>query len=156
MVKKFILVIVVLFAFQSVKSQDTIVPSYKKNLIYPSLGLMEDGIFITLGLNYERQLFKVEKFNFNVKANYNIWGAWAVSGDFYSFSLNSYRSFRSHHVGLELGYVFIKYDYEEGISSDSEPMGSLGYKFQKPDRHFLFKMYISTWGTYNLGVGVAF
>ena len=138
--------------------QDSIIKKYRKNLVYPNLGIIEEGeLFFTLGLNYERYLFTCKFLNFDAKVSYNYWAAWSAGGKSFSIALNTIKSFKNHHIESCAGYIFItdSFGKDKPVYSN-EPLLSLGYKYQKPGDWFVGKLYFATWSTINIALGFAF
>ena len=154
---RIISILFISFVFQCAISRDLSSNTYRKNEIYPNIGIIEGGeLFVTLGVNYERHLLNTKIINFNWKLNYSYWAAWCAGGDYYSLSLNTYKSFTNHHIEFCSGYVFITDSFgKDKPENYNEPLFSLGYKYQKPKGRLIFKIYFATWSAINLGIGIA-
>lgn len=124
-------------------SQDTIVKSGKfSDLNSVQLELLGPaGIY---SLNYERILWNGSGWKTTAQVGFSILGTREWSGINFPISVNQLKSFRNHHIEMGIGtvanLVFHKtvingYQWESYMHFN----GRLGYRYQNPDGHFLFR-----------------
>jgi hypothetical protein len=123
----------------------------KKNAIYLSA---ERFLLVGANLSYERNLFNPDitfiRF-INARVSYGWWLSIAAGGSNYAFTLHSISGLNNHHIEGVLGlsiYVDCKGYNRELCKNDDVsikkyilplPQVGLGYRYQKPDGHIIFR-----------------
>ncbi len=156
-------------------SQDTN-PEYNKNTVFITVGSF--GILGGANLNYERFIFKTNKSilsSFWLKAGGGYWYEWVDNGTQFYISAEGLTGHNNSHIEYGLGITSL-YDaesyrinvsnYESGHESkrptkwgetDITAIGNLGYRYQKPKGHFIFRTgIISTPIALYISLGVVF
>lgn len=142
----------------------------KKNVIQGSVGTIY--FFSGAQLNYERQLIQFEENTVSgLWANVGI-GAWGVihaSGPFQHLSASLLSGNNNNHFELTFGLSRYKTNVSTPIdggfsnpqpnkpsNADFTPIGSMGYRFQKPGGGFVFRCGIAYPPTPYIGIGASF
>lgn len=90
-------------------------------------------------LNYERLLINKNKTKTLLRAGLSLYPQHTTSSFLMPVSLNELISFKSHH--LELGAGMLYMNNGGGILKNHDLFGTftLGYRYQKPGSHFMYK-----------------
>ena len=146
----------------------------KKNAIYVTLGTV--SLAGAYNINYERMIVGFDQGSVQglwAKAGVGYWGVWSVGGPYQSLTLGILTGPKSSHFELNAGVARMVnqqgYDNAELINGDNpeqpplrsdyidiNPVGSMGYRYQKPGGHFLFRAGLGYPETLYVGLGVAF
>lgn len=108
----------------------------KKNIIYGTLGYA--GLYGVANANYERVLSQRKAGFFNyylMRFGFGHWVAWGGGGNHGVAGITGLTGIGKSHLEIHLGLATI---YDE-TSSRLLPAGSVGYRFQKPGGHFIFR-----------------
>lgn len=129
----------------------------KKNAVYGTIGTV--GVYGVVEGNYERMIAEPAKgfiTSYWVRVGYGGWYNWEDSGPLFVIGLSGLTGVKKSHAEFNIGFT-TSYDpdsYDIGVSnanysgepkpSKSEyrqnlPAASLGYRFQKPNGHFIFR-----------------
>jgi len=113
------------------------------------------GIWLAGSLNYSRIMTDPsKKFNLEFRGGFSRWIAWAAKGYGFTGTINLLYGKGSSHLELDLGGGFLfepQTSYEHLL-----PIINIGYRYQKPPGHFLFKITAGSWGFGNLVLGYSF
>ncbi|MFP4094735.1 MAG: hypothetical protein ACLFUB_09630 [Cyclobacteriaceae bacterium] len=144
----------------------------KKNVVQLTGGYLV--FWAGFQLNYERQVLSFQKESLAglwAKAGIGGWGVRANAGGPYqhlSLGLMSGHDNSHFELNLGLGRIYNKTGFanhdqiwgpEPANKSryvDFYPVGALGYRYQKPDGHFLFRCGLGYPETLYMGIGAAF
>jgi len=152
--------IILLLISNTIASQDVKPDSAQlkmfNNAIYGSVGSLI-GYYNNVNIYYER-MFQRKPYRSRiitlVKAGYGGWSSpWGGKGSYILGQCGILTGVKKHHFELSAGLI--------KFFSDSEKIetllsGSLGYRSQKPDGHFIFRTGVSWPETIYLGFGVSF
>lgn len=123
------------------------------NAIYGSVGI--GGLYFTATAYYERmfqrnvQKSKIATF---VKLGYGGAAYWGGESPYVLGQFGILTGVRKHHMEVSAGLVHSPDD-----SYVSSPLsGSIGYRFQKPDGHFIFRTGVGWPEALYVGLGVSF
>ena len=109
-----------------------------KNNIYGDVGFGVFNLAFVLRLNYERQIFQKNTIKLMGRTGIGYWSDWDVSGLEIPFTLQAIFFKSASHIELGIGaslYTSFSEDW-----SDFPVMVNFGYRFQKPDKGFLFRI----------------
>ncbi len=127
-------------------------------------------IFSGITLTYERNIFLTRKSEWNVKAGYGthvvLWGA---PGDHFYFAPTFISNNKNHHFEASLGIsaIFDKEHYQYYINDpdideplsyflDWYPSTYAGYRYKKPNGHFIFRAGLGWPEQLAIGIGFSF
>ena len=129
----------------------------KKNAVY-----LTGGSVLAYGAaegNYERLLGESARgflSSYWVRAGYGVWYNWEDSGNLFVIGLSALTGRKKSHAEFNIGFT-TKYDpdsYDIGVNNaqlsgeqlpskseyrENQMAGSIGYRFQKPGGHFIFR-----------------
>jgi hypothetical protein len=119
------------------QKKDTVnnVFTYKNNLQIELLG--HEMLYC---LHYERVLLNLQKYKTNAQIGIEYFAKKSLSEFRIPFMLTEIRSFNMHHIEVGLGFVFVKSHIYFGDKIFTSGQGRLGYRFQKPNGRFLFRV----------------
>ena len=149
-------------AYSQNNEADTNSPSLKKNVIYGTLGV--GGISVING-NYERKLFESTKKQFISSAWWKLgYGVWAEffgdTGSNITTGLTALTGSKKGHLELNLGFTsyigaeaFRPFPTAYGKNS---VVGSIGFRFQKPNGIFVFRTGVGYPDSFYLSFGFGF
>nr|WKN38260.1 hypothetical protein K4G66_06040 [Tunicatimonas sp. TK19036] len=155
---------------------DSVHVGLKKNVVHISAGFVPlRGAY---NLNYERMIAELSKSFINsilLRVGGGEWGAWAVGGSHLVGGVSILTGSRKGHVEFNAGLtrLYDRLGYEGHIESNLlfnnneppppksqfvyyYPAGALGYRYQKPGGHFVFRTGIGYPETIYIGFGAAF
>ena len=150
------------------QKSDTLTKEFKNN-IYPgiSLGLM----WGSLNVNYERKIFGFGTEHWTpvwMRLTYGKWGVWGASGIGGQATINLIPSEKPFHPEAGLGVTVLYIQESENHDRDpneppadynhfwARPAVNLGFRYQHPAKHFLFRMGAAFPEGAYLGMGVHF
>ena len=127
---------------------DTVKVGLRKNVVHGTL-----GIYLLANVNYERMLgtSKDRGSSFWLRGGYGVYQTWGEEGTHYLIELTTLFFPGSSHLEASVGFVsmFAKSGYESDLSMgvpqaksvyrDNSIAGVIGYRFQKPTGHFVFR-----------------
>jgi hypothetical protein len=116
---------------------DTTQSGLKKNVIYGSLGVFP--FWGTLNGNYERLVAeRKDKFfkSYWLKFGGGYWISWGVWGPHFMTGLTTLTGSKNSHLELSAGLTVLLDDWDLYYIG---PSGTIGYRFQKPGGHFIFR-----------------
>jgi hypothetical protein len=152
---------------------DSLRHSFKNN-IYPEVGYWLIGGSVTI--NYERMIFQTGKIStarFFLRAGYGYWAFWTGGGPAGILAFNIVLFNKAHHLETGPGIVVL---YDNSKNHDDifrppdpneqphswreniiyTPEINIGYRYQKPGKHFIFRIGLSyPEGVYS-GLGISF
>lgn len=169
-----LLAIAILLSFTSSAQEAETQPGLKRNVVYGTLGTIV--LYAVANATYERMIIeRNNKFisSYWVRLSGGTWGAWGPQGgSHYLAGFTALTGSKNSHIELHLGIntMFDKISYDEDISNpdfsnpdikkteywDITPSGALGYRFQKPGGHFLFRAGFGFPETAYLSLGFCF
>ena len=150
-----ILIIAFIFMYKNAESQEIETDvKFRTNAIYGNVGIFP--IYGTAILNYERNLNQ-NTFNRNIssllKFGFGEYLAWAVGGEIVLAQYGLMFFPANHHLEVGIGATY----YINGDMGDLFfPAVNVGYRFQKPGGHLIFRTGISIPEAAHLGIGFAF
>jgi hypothetical protein len=174
-------VLIALFlVFNLVHAQENMGPAasggiLKSNAIGVSGGFFP--IYTVLNFHYERRVFNTEKGFFKtyfVRASGGNWDSMSYGGHHAGLSACGLTGLGKHHFELRIGAISIletgRYNNEKNNPNnfpDQQPVlfknyvlfwpsGSMAYRFQKPDRPFIFRVGAGYPEAVFVGLGLAF
>lgn len=106
----------------------------KKNIIYATVGFA--GLYGAINANYERIIIQKDRGffkNYLVRVGGGVWAEWSGEGRYAVAGLTGLTGVNKHHLEIHLGMAYRSW-YD-----DVTPAGGLGYRFQKPGGHFVFR-----------------
>jgi len=127
----------------------------KKNTIYLSLGYVP--MWAAVNINYERMVYHNQNWFFNsfyAKLGGGYFETWGYSGPNFNGGLTVLSGKKNSHLEIDGGIAVIIDDWNGDV--DVYPGGALGYRFQKPGGHFVFRTGIGYPESFYLSFGVAF
>ncbi len=180
--EKILIITAFIISCQSSYSQhaasDSTQAGLRKNAVHALIGYLPAPYF-AYDVSYERMLFDIRKGILNsiwAKASWGGWGTWGEGGNFQRLGMSMLSGAGAGHIEINLGMVrrydrvgyddasYI-YDPQNGrIPTSVEksdyvsfaPSGAIGFRFQQPGGHFLFRFGIGYPEMIYLGLGVAF
>lgn len=147
-----------LISIYSIGQDNDLKKEYTNNTIYVTVG--SAGITGGANINYERNILRIDNRFLSslwLKVGGGIWWNWADLGSQYTVSAVGLSGRGNNHFEYSLGvtglyngfcYDLGNIDYNAGLRStkptkwdytDVFPIGSLGYRYQKPNGHFVFR-----------------
>ena len=118
----------------------------KKNVIYGTLGVDIEDTYVTFLGNYEHMIFELPNSFFQsfwIRIGAGPWAAFdANGGTNYVSTLSAVMGKRSAHLEIGSGVLFT---YDSGtkmfhpLVNDRHLAGNLGFRFQRPGGHFVFR-----------------
>jgi len=136
------------------------------DLVNPPTGLKKNTIFLSLGfvpmwaaanINYERMVYENRNWFFNsfyAKVGGGYFETWGYSGPNFNGGLTVLSGKKNSHLELDGGIAIIIDDWDGDV--DIYPGGALGYRFQKPGEHFVFRSGIGYPESFYVSFGLAF
>ena len=106
----------------------------KRNIFYGTVGFA--GLYGAVGGNFERIIVEKDKGffkNYLLRVGGGAWAEWGGDGSFVVTGLSGLTGVLNHHLEIHLGLAYRSY-YDSVV-----PAGGLGYRFQKPGGHFVFR-----------------
>jgi len=93
------------------------------------------------GLNYAVILNKTpDPFHIEIRAGVGLWDGWATNGPYLVCTVNLLTGKHSNHLEIVLGQgLMIEKDY-----MNSMLLVNIGYRYQNPEKRFLFKVTCGT------------
>ena len=172
---KFSLVLFSLFLFSKTHSQSNSSDPLKPNIVYGTYGL------VTINGAYERLIAtpKEKRFftSYWTKIGYGYWSEpFGGRGNNFSLSATALTGSKNNHFEMNLGAssFFDRLNYDIGVSNSMiivggsgitppksdyrfiRPTGAIGYRFQKPGGHFVFRTGIGFPDVVYLSLGFCF
>jgi hypothetical protein len=136
-----ILLAVLILMVCSTHAQDT-----NKFVKLNSVQLELGGHGLVYSLNYERILLNYNRFKLAGQVGFSYYPPFTGFIDYWiPISINGMFSIRNHHIELGSGFIINRVSsrdfYNNAIDWDWEGFLSarIGYRYQKPDGHFLFR-----------------
>jgi hypothetical protein len=139
------LLIVILFAIISleVSGQALAKPISRSFMNNNSLQFELFGHGLLYSINYERVLINGQQFKTTAQGGLSYYPpSTGLRTVWIPLSINQLISFNEHHLELGLGHIFTQDYTHTNRVSKWEPLGSLrlGYRYQKPEARFLFRV----------------
>ncbi|NOY37274.1 MAG: hypothetical protein GXO83_06830 [Chlorobi bacterium] len=132
--KRQILLIILTILVMNLYSQESDIANKSftgKNSL--QIELLGNGFLYSL--NYERVLLNGGKFKTTGQVGYSMMG---MGGQMFPLALTELISFNRNHVEIGIGYSFADY-------LTSRLTGRIGYRYQKPDGHLVFRIAFMPW-----------
>lgn len=130
-------------------------PGLKKNVVSGTVGTVP-GSWLVLAGSYERMIAERKDNFFNshwIKASGGNFASWEASGPLIFVGMTSLIGAKINHIELNYGLTLLG-----NLSSPYYfgPAGALGYRYQKPRGHFVFRAGIGYPEAFFLTLGFAF
>lgn len=126
----------------------------KNNSIYGGVG--SSGFFSFTATGYLERIIKQKMWNKNissfVKVGYGGETHWAGGSKYFLAHFGLLTGANKHHLELSLGPVFFKGD----LKGELPMSGTIGWRVQEPEGHFIFRMGASWPEAVYLGLGFSF
>ncbi|WP_018478449.1 hypothetical protein [Pontibacter roseus] len=149
-------------------------PGLKKNAVHATLGTI--GLMGAYTFSYDRNVIEFDKGVLQgiwARAGAGGWASWTSGGPYQSVTVGVLTGRKSSHVEFHAGAARMfdrsAYDDEKDLRdyyadpkpaksefTDIRAVGSLGYRYQKPGGHFLFRVGAGFPETAYVGLGIAF
>ena len=132
----------------------------KRNVVYGDVGFFLLGG--SINLNYEHILKERKNGFLSLKGTYGQWVFWDIYGDLFSVTADFVHGKQDHHMEIDVGAVLLvevdSYNEHRRWEGNVIPLPVLfgGYRFQKPDGHFVFKTGLGFPSVVQVGIGYAF
>ena len=126
-----------------------------KNAIYASAGFVP--IWGAININYERMLINSpEKFlkSWWFRIGGGKWATWGIEGPHFVSTITALTGSKNNHLELSAGITILNDNYDN--ENSAYPAGNIGYRFQKPGGHFIFRTGMSFPETLYLSLGTSF
>lgn len=141
------------FSFGQSDSTDTKKPNKQlnKNAIYGNVGV--GGFYFTAIGYYERIMRQTDKSATFLKTGFGPYAVWGYGGNILLFQYGALFGKKSHHLETGIGVcAFIEGDMEGFYPLSA----TVGYRIQRSQGHFLFRMGASFPEAIYMGFGVSF
>ncbi|MBN3582162.1 hypothetical protein JYB64_07165 [Algoriphagus aestuarii] len=137
---------------QSAPEQDPV--QLYKNGLYGSLGFA--GIYASATSNYERMV--TQHFDKGITATFvkvgiGVYGVWGGSGSYYYAQYGFLTGKRASHLEISAGPNF---GFNEDGAESPPIAATIGYRHQKPERHFILRTGLALPESIYLGIGWSF
>ncbi len=152
---------IIIFTFCSLTLSAQFTPVTAKNTAYAEIrvgGLKE--VWYSASVNYERHLFKEnELLTTSLRLGFGGWVNYGVGGKEFIGTFQFLIGRNAPRLEIQAGYAYIIGD--DGHNPQSEikegiPVFNAGFRYQKRDGGFMFKITGGTWGFVNLALGYSF
>ena len=148
-------VLTILYSYALDHKADSTNSVLKKNIIYGSVGYA--GLYGVVNANYERIIdqrntgfFK----NYLVRVGGGKWVVWGGMGFYGVAGITGLTGLRNNHLEIHLGLTAL---YEENSSGNAMlPAAAVGYRYQKPGGHFVFRIGAAFPESFYLSLGFCF
>jgi len=145
--KKYILISCLFLSFSPLLAQvnNTVPDKLYKNVIGVYFGMIE------LNINYERNIIQRMKFYTNARVGFGYLTDMQVEGRTFNATIAQMFGMKNSHLELNLG---LKYFIDKsGKDNFFLPEVYAGYRFDKPDGRFIFRLGLSYPSVLNIGIG---
>lgn len=118
--------------------------------------------YISWHIDVEQTIVQFTKSYINLRIGYGLWSDWGGSGDNIYLSGKYLFGFRNSHLETDLGIRFQIddccgeswiYNLNNIYSIDYIPLINIGYRYEKPDGGFMFRVGIGSESIVNIGFG---
>lgn len=170
-------IFLIMNSYAQVGIRDSIQVELKKNIIYGTVGIA--GFYAVANANYERVISQKKPGFFKyylVRAGWGVWGSWGGEGSHGVAGISGLTGSKKSHLEIHLGVtaIYDKTGYQSDVSNyyyngqfySSEPTrldntrflpaGAVGYRFQKPGGHFVFRVGAGFPESFYLSLGFCF
>lgn len=153
--------IILVITFFSVSATAQFTPVTAKNVAYAEIrvgGLKE--VWYSASINYERNLFKEsELLTTSLRLGFGGWINYNQSGKEYIGTFQFLVGRNAPRLEIQAGYAYLTGEDTHNPNSrikESVPVFNAGFRYQKRDGGFMFKITFGTWGFANLALGYSF